>query len=407
MKRNYFVGQLVLLVLIGMLAGCKKDSIAANEETLVSEKGIANLKSWYNGKGNVDAMVTANQNTPNIGTLDWDATIYNRSSNAYITPIINLAQKKGFTYLVAYADNDGSIQSGKHVFIFVNSAETKLLLSSKINAGFIEGSLVPNDFSGVIIDQDLQNKYISSKHFENGKVNATKKDDVVYKSKTKVYEQLKNNIEPDPNVAPDPSCIDWYWQTWIDGVLVNEEYQFTTCNAGGGGGGGGISNGSVGSCNNLALSLNNITHSRLAITDYSIGTPITMANGKIRVPASPIGTIEIYNFPFGYSPTFTSFFSAVKYKNNASDPLWKWESFTFNSFGKFGGVLPPNVASTPSGQASIVISTDKQTASSTGNYSITFVLNCGPLNINLPTKSGTINENWNAENGLSAKNNNP
>lgn len=252
MKRNYFVGQLILLVLIGMLAGCKKDSIAANEETLVSEKGIANLKSWYNGKGNVDAMVTANQNTPNIGTLDWDATIYNRSSNAYITPIINLAQKKGFTYLVAYADNNGSIQSGKYVFIFVNSAETKLLLSSKINAGFIEGSLVPNDFSGVIIDQDLQNKYISSKHFENGKVNATKKDDVVYKSKTKVYEQFKNNIEPDPNVAPDPSCIDWYWQTWIDGVLVNEEYQFTTCNAGGGGGGG-TSNGNGNSCSSAAI----------------------------------------------------------------------------------------------------------------------------------------------------------
>ncbi len=37
--------------------------------------------------------------------------------------------------------------------------------------------------------------------------------------------------------------IDWYWQTFINGVLVSEEYLFTTneiiCEGGGGGGGGG------------------------------------------------------------------------------------------------------------------------------------------------------------------------
>ncbi len=403
MKRNYFVGQLILLVLIGMLAGCKKDSIAANEETLVSEKGIANLKSWYNGKGNVDAMVTANQNTPNIGTLDWDATIYNRSSNAYITPIINLAQKKGFTYLVAYADNNGSIQSGKYVFIFVNSAETKLLLSSKINAGFIEGSLVPNDFSGVIIDQDLQNKYISSKHFENGKVNATKKDDVVYKSKTKVYEQFKNNIEPDPNVAPDPSCIDWYWQTWIDGVLVSEVYQFTTCNAGGGAGGG-TSNGSDGvNCSAYAASLSNITVTHRP-GYFTIGNSVTLPDGKIRVPVSARGTYNTYNFPGGYDPSFNSHFNAILYKNNANDPDWKWESFVFADFSRDGGLMPPNVIADCSGNASTVISTDKKIATSAGSFGVIFKLQCGPLTFEIANKNGSINDNWNSFYGTAYNN---
>ncbi len=252
MKRNYFVGQLVLLVLIGMLAGCKKDSISVNEETFVSEKGIANLKSWYNGRGTADAMVTANQNVPNLGTLDWSATMYNSLSKSYITPIINSVQKTSFSYLVANTDSEGSILSGKYVFIFVNSVETKLLLSPKINAAFVEGSLVPNNFNGAIIEQDLQNKYIASKHYENGKINSAKKDEAVYKFKTKVYEQQKNNSEPDPSIVGDPTCIDWYWQTWIDGVLVNEVYQFTTCNAGGGGGGG-TSNGNGNSCSSAAI----------------------------------------------------------------------------------------------------------------------------------------------------------
>src|SRR5262249_19594081 len=51
------------------------------------------------------------------------------------------------------------------------------------------------------------------------------------------------------NLAPinceNPVGIDWYWQHWVNGVLEDEEYLYTTCpcgTTGGGGGGGGTGN---------------------------------------------------------------------------------------------------------------------------------------------------------------------
>lgn len=79
-------------------------------------------------------------------------------------------------------------------------------------------------------------KVYTTKLFENKKGEFTKDGETLAVRKTQVSSR---------NAPLDGDCeivqIDWYWQTWVDGVLISEEYLFTTneilCSPGGGGGG--------------------------------------------------------------------------------------------------------------------------------------------------------------------------
>lgn len=97
---------------------------------------------------------------------------------------------------------------------------------------------MPSDFDGAIIKYDKENNLVSSKHFEHG----------ILSNKTDKIQVKQSSAEgPVTSYAPLPSgcgyiIIDWYWQTYVNGVLVDEEYLYTTqvvlCGDGSGTGGG-------------------------------------------------------------------------------------------------------------------------------------------------------------------------
>jgi hypothetical protein len=50
MKKNYFLGQLLLLAFIVGVTSCKKDTSITTEESLVNQKDIAGIKNGMKTK---------------------------------------------------------------------------------------------------------------------------------------------------------------------------------------------------------------------------------------------------------------------------------------------------------------------------------------------------------------------
>ncbi len=95
-------------------------------------------------------------------------------------------------------------------------------------------------YNGVIIIHGLKNNFFSAKKYTDGVV-------TFVNDKPKI-KTSGIGIPPPPDAPLDEGCIyvtvDWYWQTIENGVVVDEEYLFSSqgiwCEGGGGGGSGGI-----------------------------------------------------------------------------------------------------------------------------------------------------------------------
>jgi len=149
---------------------------------------------------------------------------------------------------VTNIDATGEITEGFYYFVLDRSKPGAASLSAIVTPDLLLLKQIPTGFNGAIIKYDLNNNVLASTHIENGKIEKNKQDII---SKTKANKDTPGK-QATPNIAPSTSCdggvqycIDWYWQTWIDGVLVYEEYLYTTCSCtlstGGGGGGGEMS----------------------------------------------------------------------------------------------------------------------------------------------------------------------
>jgi hypothetical protein len=136
-------------------------------------------------------------------------------------------------------------------------------------------------------------------------------------------------------------CIDWYYQTYVDGVLVYEEYQFTTCCNSNGGGSGAITNdeGTCGTeCQEFGTMTNQISgHDQPIITVVS-STPLpSLIASPETTRVARVIKMDFYKLDFflGFYARFSAYYHGVAYKNNANEADWKWESL---------GHVPPSNA---------------------------------------------------------------
>lgn len=228
---------LLQLLLFGLFFGCKKQDLNhENSSRKILE--VVKIKDWL-GKQ------TSNPNTQKIlldgkvfntpQKLQWDKTEYFEESKTSITPISfvsitgNISEYK---YLVTYVGEDGEIKQGNYYVILKDKST-----NADITADLFSLKNIPLDFKGTIIKYDLNNNQVTSKNFVNGQI--TNNSDKIFLKKS------KNQIAVNNNAPLDPGCgyvtVDWFWQTWVNGYLVSEEYLFSTseivCEGGGGGGG--------------------------------------------------------------------------------------------------------------------------------------------------------------------------
>jgi hypothetical protein len=378
MQRN-IMGLFFTLAIAATLCSCKKEA-ALPAETALPQPAKEQLQSWYTGqtaKGQPDGDKI--KFFLNAGTPDWDNA--KQVGNSYFTPVtINGNKGQSQKILVTSIAANGNLASGKYVYVIKNKAAAAAVPYSLVNE-ILETQKAPADFSGSIVEYNLKHEFIAAASFVNGKLDAAKVVNVNSRPKSGNAAASKG---PDivPNVANacegvEGFCIDWYWQTFINGILVDEEYLGTTCYCGqGGGGGSGNNNINAGPCNLTAaqaqVALNTIT-GESSTSYYSVmGTPKSPdANGIIRASVTRRGGGIRLNFAPGYNPRWVSTYAGVVYKdsNIPNDP-WKWESLTAKNFIRDEGILPPCVAVNMTySLAPPVISADGLSAHTTGTCS--------------------------------------
>ncbi len=202
---------------------------------------------------------------------------------------------------------------------------------------------------------------------------------------------LTASVDKKPSSAPAPPqdpCLDWFWVT-LDPETdepISAQYLYSTGNCDGisGGTGGGGGDETENQCNytfeEAGDMINEVTVTvsdapSVAVNNGSSSTDAS--TGKIRQPI--VVQKEVLKMTFFLAPnvvTWDVYYVGIKYKNNSSDNIWKWQECTYSSFGQATGELPPCYDATVNVSASPAVISDDQTYATfafvaTGSYKIT------------------------------------
>lgn len=237
---------------------CKKTSEFSQEEdnsTLIkkAQDYLDMREKQYVDSGKINvALIKQNALYDNISVEQLNAT-----EKLVIIPLKNSFKTRNNTQTTSFK-NIVLIESAEHTFIkgdiveFVPSNSSIVKMPANTISKAYNNKSIPSD--GKVSILTLHNRNIIDLIYQNGKLKNY--NTVSPKQNGTVLNPYKTN-----SVAI--SCIDWYWEYYINGVLVGEEYAFTTCsgcdeeesyrpssinsiNCGGGGGGGGGNNGGGG-----------------------------------------------------------------------------------------------------------------------------------------------------------------
>lgn len=239
---------IIAIVIITTLFGCKREALT-NEPVVQQNSVSEKVRAWFEkqpapltnsiGKAIVESDFS-------ISKPVWEKTKFYPNENIYITPVAlsskNIdAKSTVYKFLLASGQANGDISGGSYFYVMADKKDQALNSPAQnLTPDFFLLKKIPGEFSGAIMQYDLKNNIIFSKHYEEGKPTG-KTDKLSYKKND------PGNISgfANPNECGGETtqvCIDWYWQTWVNGVLVYEEYLYTSCSCvvtGGGGGGGG------------------------------------------------------------------------------------------------------------------------------------------------------------------------
>jgi hypothetical protein len=128
----------------------------------------------------------------------------------------NLSKQRSFKNLIVTEEEDGSLRTSSLIEIFPKDQQF-----AKVPAGLISKTYTgeENGLNGIVSLMSVTNHIASEIEYKAGKIASTK---YLIKKKGNEKEGEKTN-----------SCIDWYWEYWVDGVKVYEEFAFSTCSPGG------------------------------------------------------------------------------------------------------------------------------------------------------------------------------
>lgn len=226
------------------LSSCKKN--ACDEQASISnDPANFKAKAWFE-KQSKTPPTALRSNTETLSfsgeVQQWERGKFFPESKTSLIPVDlgrkSMAAPKVSKFLLVEEGADGTIKDGYYCYIL-----TKNTLSD-ITPAFLAGD-VPDHFAGAILRYRLDGTLIGSSHYANGEATGVQ-DKIIRKQRS--YES-----KGDPgsqNIVPlDEGCqyvtIDWYWQGYVNGVLIYEEYLFSSTEVICEGGGGGPSQGST------------------------------------------------------------------------------------------------------------------------------------------------------------------
>jgi len=233
---------LYLAALCIVIYSCKKND-NGNPLPGVEQSRVEKASAWYDRQVKTTTPATLNDAVQLSMSHDkpaWDNASYFAAQHTIIVPLQTAGKQPGNVkaagYLILKETAAGDIENGSFYYVLPSAGNKEV----NISPALFSNTIKKEAFSGAIIRYSPGGYLSESRHYNNGAPEA-KEDRLLHRT------AKKGNGETQ-NLAPlDPGCayvtIDWYWQTYVNGVLVNEEYVFSTteivCEGGGGGGGGG------------------------------------------------------------------------------------------------------------------------------------------------------------------------
>jgi hypothetical protein len=274
----------IFILIITIVSGCKKENLSSGKGT--NELGLISqtAKAWFESQGtnikNSGLQILGN------GEPDWNSTAYYPNENIYITHIKLKDQSIANKYLVEKADKSGKITNANYYIVLTKN---KTANPEKIIEIYLFGKdQMPENFSGALLEYDLNNNVVFNSHYKNGK-QENKTDKLVHKSNGSKENKESGYVDPN-ECQGEWICIEWYWQIWVNGELVYEEYLYTTCGCsgvGGGGGGGGGQN-----CNPALVSPEEIEYNNYVLMQP--GSQITSTTVTTTAGTNPINGVTIW-----------------------------------------------------------------------------------------------------------------
>lgn len=367
-----------------MLVSCKK-SATTEQFTNYPQTLEKKIKTWLgagSGFRNYQVITAEGKEMILWQNIEWKKMKYFSANQTVILPVtIESGTEKLplFKYLVIVMDNAGKIVKGNFYDLLTQDMASIPVDEQMIVPELFHHKQVPAYFTGSLIMYDVQNKLLSSVHYESGKMTV----------KTATVSARQNKTQPTvQNTAPlDPGCsyviIDWFWQVWINGVLVYEEYFGTSaivvCD--GGGGGGGTSGDENGVCNMTQAEgrqlLNGMTYERYMISACTppVNPPQEFTNWpKVSPRSCSTGVVKLHFFGNFYV-TYMALFTGIIKKTGQNVP-WKWQEFQYRNTVITEGGIPPCIDVQKTITANTAISGDGLYGIAVVNYSFTTRVLC-------------------------------
>ena len=228
---------LIVSFLIGILIiSCQKnviDQLPTGNKSL-KEKVIAFMDTKKNKVGE-QAKATIEELK---GDIDWSdfstssSPFFKRNQTVFKIKKENIAAKTSentYTCLYVTQNSSGNI-------VNVNTLELTVPNTGTVNLNSLALNLVNNNlqtYTGTLTKRNLSGYYIYEIEIENGQAERFR------------FMKKRNAGGKGQATELTATCVDWYWQTYENGVLVSEVFLFQDCSMGveeggsGSGGGGG------------------------------------------------------------------------------------------------------------------------------------------------------------------------
>jgi len=237
-----------------IINSCKKDS-HADQQNKISDPTIAQAKNWYEntyptGSKLSSQATTGNKDWSQLIKPDWQHTAsYSRFNQQVIEmpvdPSVKFASAiknmtTGQTTNQNYSRssyillNNGTSYDAYVMTLIADSAYLKNDLDKLARNTYSKREA---DFSGLVLYYTPNGKYVSGWRYKDGHIVVPGTQTAT--PGTKVQSTGSSKLKPDNMVEPGgEECFDYYDLTYVNGKLVEVEYEYTQCFTGDGSGGG-------------------------------------------------------------------------------------------------------------------------------------------------------------------------
>ena len=235
MSKRIIAGSFLLSILI---ISCQKNISEKldNKSVILKDKVIAFIDAKKAKVGDAAKATIENLKT-NIDWTDFSTSVspaYNQKQTAFRIKKENTTASRvstnTYTALYVTQNSSGNV-------VHVNTLEIDIPNNNNGNLNSLALNLVNNDlqgYTGALVKRNLSGYYIYEIDINNGTPSAYK------------YMKKRNPGGRGQLTGRTESCVDWYLQTYVNGILISEVFLFTDCGLyveeGGGGGGGGNGN---------------------------------------------------------------------------------------------------------------------------------------------------------------------